>query len=371
MSPCGGATTIPWPRAAVPAASCAPRHPRAPRGPGAAPRALPRGWGVGGSRRQLAGGRAKRRGAHAARRRGAGRPQGRARGAARGAELPRGARGVQERRRPRACPVGSGHSAAPKLRRTLPEGFVPLPRSRRSPGPAGRGAFLSPSAADVICPVTEVNKRSPKKYYRGLLYDSTDVHLYFICLPGVAPCLGLIGLAVLGKIFLFFPPDVIRFAETRSKQRGDTVLNHYCWMSFLAVISPSPAVQAALFARKRCGGALVVPRCGHRAPCEPRELRCSFLPLLGLGLEHHKAGSPRNKYACGVPSSDNLGNNLKTAGLLIARRTWALASKRVPHRGFWPRSCAGGEKAKQERLWFAFLTPVSPVDFLSPRCAEV
>lgn len=162
-----------------------------------------------------------------------------------------------------SLPHSRGHRSAPKLHPPLSEGFVPLPHSCRSPGPAAQGAFLSPSAADVVCPVTEVNKRSPKKYYRGLLCDSTDVHLYFICLPGVARCLGLIGLAMLGEIFLFFPPDMIRFAETRSKQRGDTALNHYYWMSFLAVISQSsclgcPLPGRGVLERSECPAAGIV-----------------------------------------------------------------------------------------------------------------
>lgn len=168
------------------------------------------------------------------------------------------------RRRPCPCPIAAGTGAPRSFAPCLLRGFVPFPRSCRSPGPAAQGAFLSPSAADVGCPVTQVNKRSPKKYDRGLLCDSTDVHLYFICLPGVARCLALIGLAMLGEIFLFFPPDMIRFAETRSKRRGDTALNHCYWMSFLAVISQSSCLGCSVpgrgvLERSECPAAGIAP----------------------------------------------------------------------------------------------------------------
>lgn len=99
------------------------------------------------------------------------------------------------------------------------------------------------SRGNPACPVTKVNERSLKKYRRGFLYDSTDAWLWCICLLAVALCLGLIGLAVLGEIFILFPSAMIRFVESRAKQRGDMVLNH-CYFPAQAFSLPS--------ARKRC-----------------------------------------------------------------------------------------------------------------------
>lgn len=93
-----------------------------------------------------------------------------------------------------------------------------------------------------------MNKRSHKKYRRGFFYDSIAAHLYFICLPDVAPCLSLIGLAVLGEIFIFFPSDMIRFVEARAEQRR-------CGAQSLLL--PSPALPPALCQEKVCSGALL------------------------------------------------------------------------------------------------------------------
>lgn len=106
------------------------------------------------------------------------------------------------------------------------------------------------SIGNPACPGTKANKRSHKKYHRGFFYDSRAAHLYFICLPDVAPCLSLIGLAVLGEIFIFFPSDMIRFVEARAKQRR-------CGAQSLLL--PSPAVPPALCQEKVCSGALLCP----------------------------------------------------------------------------------------------------------------
>lgn len=128
--------------------------------------------------------------------------------------------------------------------------------------------------------MTKVNKRSSKKYHRGICYGSTDAHLYFICLLGVALRPSLIGLAVLGEIFLFFPSDMIRFVETRVKQRGDVVLNHRYfpaqWFSLL-------------FARKRqILETSSYPSIGNRTFCNPEELKCSYLSQQGHALKCNK-----------------------------------------------------------------------------------
>lgn len=104
------------------------------------------------------------------------------------------------------------------------------------------------SIGNPACPGTEADKRSLKKYHRGFFYDSTAAHLYFICLPGVAPCLSLIGLAELGEIFIFFPSDMIRFVEARAEQRR-------CGAQSLLL--PSPAVPPALCQEKVCSGGLL------------------------------------------------------------------------------------------------------------------
>lgn len=64
-----------------------------------------------------------------------------------------------------------------------------------------------------------------------LFYSSPDVHFYFICLLGVASCLLLMGLAMLGKVSLFLCSYMIRFAGTRAKQRADMAFNH-CYCAF-------------------------------------------------------------------------------------------------------------------------------------------
>lgn len=55
---------------------------------------------------------------------------------------------------------------------------------------------------------------------------------------------------MLGEIFLFFPSDMIRFVETRAKQRGDVVLNHHYF--------PAQRFQRALCQEKVCSGVLFV-----------------------------------------------------------------------------------------------------------------
>lgn len=158
---------------------------------------------------------------------------------------------------------------APLPARLVPQQLLSQPRNvetaglKSSPLSAGAPAWL----------VTEANKRSHKKYHRGFFYDSTDARFYFICLPGVAPCFALIGLAVLGEIFLFFPSDMIRFVEPRAEQSGDAVLNHRDF----------PALRFRLpFART--GGALEPSLCrsvGITSPATVRRQNAVTSPTWG------------------------------------------------------------------------------------------
>jgi len=81
-------------------------------------------------------------------------------------------------------------------------------------------------------------------------------------LPGQPVPVLSIRLAVLGEIFLCFPSDMIRFVETRGKQRGGAVLNHQDF----------PAQRFSLpFARKRCVPELSpCPGVGIASPPTPR-----------------------------------------------------------------------------------------------------
>lgn len=141
------------------------------------------------------------------------------------------------------------------------------------------------SMGNIASPGTKANKRSHKKYHRGFFYDSTAAHLYFICLPGVAPCLSLIGLAVLGEIFIFFPSDMIRFVEARAEQRR---------RGAQSPLLPSPAVHPALCQEKVSSGALLGSWSGHQSGHLEE-------------LEYHKQPG---EYSVGN-SLDSLGNNTK------------------------------------------------------------
>lgn len=185
--------------------------------------------------------------------------------------------------------------AAEPPRAPLPA--LPVPQQLLSQPRAVEPAGLksSPLSADAPArPVTEANKRSRKKYHRGFFDDSTDARFYFICLPGVAPCFALIGLAVLAEIFLFFPSDMIRFVEPRAEQSGDTVLNHRDF----------PAQRFRLPVA-RTGGALEPsPRCsvGIASPAAPGDkMRLPAPPGASVGAADEPSNNeckPRGFGAC-------------------------------------------------------------------------
>lgn len=148
----------------------------------------------------------------------------------------------------------------------------------------------------------------------------------------MAPCLSLIGLAVLGEIFIFFPSDMIRFVEARAEQRR---------RGAQSPLFPGPAVPPALCQEKACSGALLRSWCGHHSGHLEE-------------LEYHKQPG---EYPVGS-SVDILGNNTKSmAGGHShkeheAGRFWSSLARLL-----YPQNPAGthqGETKQWERGWFSF-----------------